>query len=222
LWPHSPYLHLTYFSQNWYDWRDDVVLPQNRFVGGIRTEPHPPPPAWLDSLPSNLPLILVTLGSTFNYEPQFFRITIKAIASLACFPVIVTHNADLTAALSADTPPELALILETAERAHLFPRLRGVVQHGGPGITHAAILHALPQVIVAPGPGQGTQAHLVSRAGLGRFLHLEEIRLENLRNLIASVLTDPQIQANAHAYQAQFAALPGISGAAAALEALAD
>jgi UDP:flavonoid glycosyltransferase YjiC (YdhE family) len=102
------------------------------------------------------------------------------------------------------------------------PYLNAIVQHGGPGITHAAILHALPQVIVAPGPGQGTQAHLVSRAGLGRFLHLEEIRLENLRNLIASVLTDPQIQANAHAYQAQFAALPGISGAAAALEALAD
>jgi UDP:flavonoid glycosyltransferase YjiC (YdhE family) len=117
-------------------------------------------------------------------------------------------------------PAELALIEDSLELDHLFPRLRGLIQHGGPGTTHAAILHALPQVIVAPGPGQGTQAHLVSRAGLGKFLHLEEITLENLRTLVATVVSNPQFKTQAETYQAQFAAGSGIPGAADALETL--
>ena len=60
---------------------------------------------------------------------------------------------------------------------------------------------------------------LVNRAGLGQFLHLEEITLENLRTLISSVVTDPQLQTNAKGYQAKFAALPGIAGGADWLEA---
>lgn len=220
VWPHSPGLHISYFSEDWYDWRDDVILPQNRFAGGVKTKPDSKPPAWLNELPDDMPLIFVTLGSTFNYEPEFFQTAVKAISSMGAFAVVATHDTELTAGLRANIPPELAMIQNAIDLAYLFPRLRGVVQHGGPGTTHAAILHALPQVIVAPGPGQGTQAHLVSRAGLGKFLHIEEITLENLRTLIASVVTDPQTQTNTIAYQAKFAALPGIAGAAGWLETL--
>ena len=221
VWPHSPDLHLSFFSEDWYDWRGDVVLPQNKFVGGARAQPQPPPPPWLDALPPDRPLIFVTLGSAFNYEPEFFNTAIKAVASLGVFAVAATHDAGLTALLAEHFPAELALIRDAFETGYLFPRLRGLVQHGGPGATHAAILHALPQIIVAPGPGQGTQAHLVSRAGLGKFLHLAEITLENLRALIASVVASPQIQANAARWQAKLAALPGIAGAADALEGVA-
>ena len=220
VWPHSPDLHISYFSEDWYDWRDDVILPQNRFAGGARLKPDSAPPAWLNALPDDAPLIFVTLGSTFNYEPEFFQTAVKAISSMGAFAVVATHDTELTTGLKANIPPELAMIDNAFDLTHLFPRLRGVVQHGGPGTTHAAILHALPQMIVAPGPGQGTQAHLVSRAGLGKFLHIEEITLENLRTLIASVVSDPHIQTNATTRQAQFAALPGIAGAADWLETL--
>jgi len=222
LWPHSPYLHLSFFTEDWYDWRDDVILPQNKFVGGVKSEPQTPAPAWFDDLPADKPLILVTLGSTYNYEPDFFYTAIKAISSMGVFPIVATHNSDLAAGLSDNVPSVLAMILDTIPVDHLFPRLRGLVQHGGPGMTHAAILHALPQVIVAPGPGHGTQAHLVSRAGLGKFLHIEEVTLENLRTTIASVVTDPQVKASSAHYQAKLATKPGIPGAADGLEQLAD
>ena len=173
LWPHSPDLHLSFFTEDWYDWRDDVVLPQNKFTGGVKNVPQSPSPAWLDDLPSNQPLIFITLGSTFNYEPDFFMTTLKVVSSIGAFAIVATHDAELTAGLSASIPSQWALIQDTIDTSHLFPQLRGLIQHGGPGTTHAAILHALPQVIVAPGPGQGTQAHLVTRAGLGKFLHLE-------------------------------------------------
>jgi hypothetical protein len=222
LWPHSPDLHLSFFAEDWYDWRGDVILPQNQFVGGAKTAPRAPLPPWFDELPSDLPLVFITLGSTFNYEPEFFATAIKAIFSMGAFAVVATYDAELTTALSENIPPETALIRDTLEVDHLFPRLRGLIQHGGPGTTHAAILHALPQIVVAPGPGQGTQAHLVSRAGLSQFLPLEEVTLENLRTLIASVMTDSQIKVNAERWQAKLAALPGIAGAADGLEGLVD
>lgn len=214
LWPHSPDMHISFFSEDWYHRRDDVALPQNRFAGGTKSAPKTSPPAWLNDLPQDTPLIFMTLGSTFNYEPDFFYTAAKAIFSIGAYAVIATQDAELAQGLANIIPAEMALVRESVEADHLFPRLRGVVQHGGPGTTHAAILHGVPQIIVAPGPGQGTQAHLVSRAGIGKFLHLEEITLENLRGLITSVVTDPQIQTKANQLQASFAALPGIDGAA--------
>jgi UDP:flavonoid glycosyltransferase YjiC (YdhE family) len=218
VWPHSPDLHLSYFSESWYDWRDDIVLPQNKFTGGIKVEPDTPKPDWFVQLPPHQPLILITLGSTFNQEPDFFKTAIKTVSSVGAFPIVATFDSDLTALLSAVLPPELALILDEVDYDHLFPHLTGIIHHGGAGTTHAAILHALPQVIVAPGPGQGTQAYLVSRAGLGKFLHLEEITLESLRSLISEVFTSSAMKANAQRFQAEFTALPGIPGAADWLE----
>ena len=220
LWPHSPDLHLSYFTQSWYDWRDEPVLAQNKFVGGVKAAVETPPPSWLAQLPDDMPIIYITLGRTFNYEPEFFYTALKAVSSLGAYPAVATYDTELTQALKAAMPAELALIENALEMEHLFPRLRGLIQHGGPGTTHAAILYALPQMIVAPGPGQGTQAHLVSRAGIGKFLHLEEITLENLRTLATTVLSNPQFKAQAEVYQAQFAAGPGIAGGADWLETL--
>lgn len=220
LWPHSPDLHLSYFSETWYAQADEPALPQNRYAGGKLSGPETAFP--FDLLPVSAPAVLITLGSTFNQQPEFFQTAIKAVLSLGAFPVTVTFDPDLVAVLTDFFPPELASIHVTLPYAKVFPYLRGVIHHGGPGVTHAAILHALPQVIVEPGYGWRTEAQAVERAGVGQSLHLEEVTLENLRGLMAYVFTDPVIKARARQLQADFAALPGIGGAADWLETLAE
>lgn len=220
LWPHSPDLHLSYFSPAWHAQADEPALPQNKFAGGSFSGPASAfPPDWL---PPSAPAILITLGSTFNQQPDFFQTAVKAVLSLGAFPVVATFDADLATVLADFFPPELASIHTTLPYAKIFPHLRGIVHHGGPGTTHAAILHTLPQVIVEPGYEWKTEAQAVERAGVGHSLHLEEVTLENLRGLIAHVCTDSAIKTRARQLQAEFAALPGISGAADWLEALAE
>lgn len=220
LWPHSPDLHLSYFSESWYDRADDPALPQNKFAGGSLSGPAQAfPPDWL---PPSAPAILITLGSTFNQQPDFFQTAVKAVLSLGAFPVVATFDAELATVLADFFPPELVSIHNTLAYAKIFPHLRGLIHHGGPETTHAAILQALPQVVVEPDYEWPTEAQAVERAGVGQSLHLEEVTLENLRGLISHVFTDPAIKACARQLQTQFAALPGIGGAADWLEALAE
>jgi len=94
--PHSPYLHISFFSETWHGTKSH--MPQNRFAGGKKSEPIGAPPAWMQSLPSELPLVFISLGSSTNFEPEIFFLAAKAIQTFKAFPIIETYDSQLTVA----------------------------------------------------------------------------------------------------------------------------
>src|SRR5438876_880710 len=100
-------------------------LPQTRFVGGKPTPAHSPVPDWLSAISAQIPLALITLGSTFTGDLGFFSWAAKAAAKLDMLPLVVLGRNPIEpekkAELKAALPPSTRL-LSWIDYDQVFPR----------------------------------------------------------------------------------------------------
>jgi MGT family glycosyltransferase len=216
----SPHLHISYFNAHWYQSDANNLLPQTIFVGGHPPTPSDAPPAWLEAIPSDTPLGLITLGTTFAGELGFFSWAAQALARCGVTPIVVLggtpitpdDKAQLIAALPANTR-----LLSFAPFAHILPRARLIIHHGGMGTTHQAVIHGVPQLVVPHAADQRGNAHRVAQAKVGIELTAHDVRQGKLLEGARALLTDPSVTARARSLAADFAALGGVDVAADAL-----
>jgi MGT family glycosyltransferase len=211
----SPHLHISYFNAEWY--QADTFLPQTQFVGGVPTPPITPAPAWLEAIPPNAPLALITLGSTFTGDLGFYAWAAQAAARLRLLPIVViggnTIEPDEKSKLVAALPPGTRL-LNWIDYDHVFPRLKVIVHHGGMGTTHRAAIQGIPQVVVPHAADQRGQARRVAQAKVGLNLTAHDVRNGQLLPAIRALTTDEKVLANCRRIAADFAALGGAERAA--------
>jgi len=217
----SPLLHISYFSDYWH--QGEAFLPQTRFVGGRVTPPAGDPPAWLTDIPAEQPLGLVTLGSTFTGDLGFFAWAAHALVSNGFLPIVVIGYNPMTPEEKADLKHHLpggTRLLNWVDYDHVFPRLKVIIHHGGMGTTHAAILHALPQVIVPHAADQRGQARRARQAKIGLEMNAEDIRQGQLRPAVQAVTTTPLVLESTTRLAITFAELGGPQRAAELLSGL--
>lgn len=211
----SPRLHVSYFNAYWH--QGETVLPQTEFVGGSVTPPVGDPPAWLAEIPPEQPLGLVTLGSTFTGDLGFFAQGAQAVAAAGMVPLVVIGPnpiaPDQKERLKAGLPGGTRL-LAWVDFDHVFPRLRVVVHHGGMGTTHAAVVHALPQVIVPHTADQRGQARRARQAKVGLELSALDVRRGQLVPAVQAITTTGWVLDSVHGLAREFAALGGPARAA--------
>lgn len=217
----SPHLHISYFSDYWYQADSENILPQTLFVGGLPTAPTDAPPTWLTDIPDNQPLALVTLGSVFTGDLGFFAWAAQAVARMRYVPIVVIGRnpiePDKKAELKAALPPNTRL-LNWIPFDHVLPRTRLMVHHGGMGTTHAAVIHGIPQMAVPHAADQRGNARRIAQAKVGFNLTAHEVRHGALLEGATALTNDANVQANARQLAADFAALGGAEKAAEALE----
>ena len=218
----SPLLHVSYFSRYWYQ-SDGEFLPQTQFVGGSVTPVTTPPPAWLAQIPEQVPLALITLGSTFTGDLGFFSWAAQASARLRLLPIVVLGKNPIEPAekdkLKAALPPGTRL-LNWLDYEHVFPRLNVIIHHGGMGTTHRAVIQGIPQVVVPHAADQRGQARRVAQAKVGLNLSAHDVKNGALLPAIRAVTSDDSVLTNARELAAAFAALGGAPHAATLLEEL--
>lgn len=219
----SPHLHISYFSDFWYQADRENILPQTLFVGGLPTAPSDTPPVWLTDIPAHQPLALVTLGSVFTGDLGFFAWAAQAVAQVRYVPIVVIGRNPLDPAkkaeLKAALPPNTRL-LSWVPFDHVLPRTRIIVHHGGMGTTHAAVIHGIPQMAVPHAADQRGNARRVAQAKVGFSLSAHEVRHGALLEGAKALTNDASVQANARQLAADFAALGGAEQAANAIEKL--
>lgn len=217
----SPHLHLSYFSEYWH--QGEHFLPQTQFVGGTISPPRGDPPDWLAAIPTDQPLGLVTLGSTFTGDLGFFAWAAHAVAQRGLVPLVVIGTNPI-APDDKDTLkrhlPGGTRLLNWVEYDHVFPRLKVIVHHGGMGTTHTAIVHAIPQVIVPHAADQRGQARRARQAKIGLELTADDIRQGQLRPAVQAVTTTPLVLESVTRLAAAFAGLGGPERAADLVEGL--
>ncbi|WP_119067516.1 glycosyltransferase [Aggregatilinea lenta] len=218
----SPHLHLSYFSPYWH--QGELFLPQTAFVGGTVTPPQGDPPGWLADIPAGQPLGLVTLGSVFTDDWAFYGAGAQALARNGILPLVVIGTNPVTpeqkAALKAQLPGGTRL-LNWIDFDHVFPRLGVILHHGGMGTTHAAILHALPQIIQPHAADQRGQARRARQAKVGLEMSADDVRRGELSAAVKAITTTPLVLHSVEALAGSFADLGGPAEAARQLEALA-
>jgi MGT family glycosyltransferase len=219
----SPHLHISYFSEYWH--QGESFLPQTHFVGGTLTPPQGDPPAWLADIPADQPLGLVTLGTTFTGDLGFFAQGARALARSGMVPIVVIGFNPITPEEKDELKRHLpggARLLNWIDYDHVFPRLKAIIHHGGMGTTHAAILHALPQVIVPHAADQRGQARRARQAKVGLELLADEVEKGQLGPAVQAVTTTPLVLNAVRTLAAAFADLGGPAKAADLLVALAS
>jgi dTDP-L-oleandrosyltransferase len=145
--------------------------------------------------PSNdNPVVLISLGTTFNTQPEFFAMCAKAFEGLPWHVVIAAGpGVDLEAV--GPLPPNAEI--------HTWLTLQAVLEHagafvchGGAGSTMNALYAGVPLVSV---PHNGDEEMIAKRTGelrLGRVLTPEDVTAETLREAVLEVAADETVQAN--------------------------
>lgn len=219
----SPHLHISYFSPYWH--QGESFLPQTEFVGGQAHPPRGLAPDWLSMIPDGQPLGLVTLGSVFTGDHNFFVWGARALAENDFVPLVVIGNNPVTPeqkALLKRRLPGGTRLLNWVDFDHVFPRLRVIIHHGGMGTTHAAILHGLPQIITPHAADQRGQARRARQAKVGLELRSHEIHQGQLAAAVHAITSTPLVENAVRSLKQSFAALGGPERAAGQIEALAE
>jgi MGT family glycosyltransferase len=219
----SPLLHISYFNEFWH--QGETVLAQTQFVGGLVTPTQGDLPAWLTDIPADQPLGMVTLGSTFTGDLDFFIQGARAIAEADMIPLVVIGTNPISPAqkdrLKANLPGGTRL-LSWVDYDHVLPRLRVILHHGGMGTTHAAILHALPQIIVPHAADQRGQARRARQAKVGLELSAVDIRRGQLIPAVKAITSTEWVRSVIDYLAREFAALGGPPRAADLLAEIAE
>lgn len=210
----SPHLHLTYWSPGWY--RGLSLLPQTVHVGGQAPPPSSPPP-W----PDRDPWVLITLGTSFGNDPNFFINAAHAAVQLGCLPILALGGQLPAAALETmrGRLPAQKIITDRIDFAAVLPNVAAAIHHGGAGTTHALITHAVPQIIVPHAADQMHQAQGIVRSGAGVHVPAREATIDRLAAALAQVLPDlSPYRDKTQVLRDEFAALGGVPRAADLLE----
>jgi hypothetical protein len=216
----SPHLHIAYFTREWYAADTLNLLDQNVFAGGLPTPIHTPAPEWLTAIREDVPLALITLGTTFTGDLGFFSWAAQAAARAGYLPIVVIgwnpitpqDKAQLIAAL-----PKGARLLNFVPFEHVLPRIKLIYHHGGVGTTHAAVVYGIPQIVVPHAADQRVQARRVAQAKVGLNLTAHDVRQGMLWQATQALGKEERVREIARALADQMRLLGGPPRAAEAL-----
>lgn len=217
----SSLLHITYFTPNWYANEQAFLLPQTQFVGGQKNTPTDAAPQWLQDIPDDTPLALITLGTIFTGDLGFYSWGARAAARAGLLPIVVVgwvpmagdKKAELKNALPGGTR-----LLNWVSFDHVLPRCKLMIHHGGMGTTHAAIVHGLRQIIVPHAADQRIQARRVAQMKVGLNLTAHEVQQGKLHEGAKAIMEADFVAENARRFAEQMAALGGPERAAQLIE----
>lgn len=217
----SPHLHVTYFTPMWYQSEAETMLPQTQFVGGQPEPATDAPPQWLQDIPAEKPLALITLGTIFTGDLGFYSWAAYAAALQKLTPIVVVGwnpmEPDKKAELKRALPPGTRL-LTWAPFAHVLPRCKVMIHHGGMGTTHYAIVHGVPQIVVPHAADQRIQARRVAQAKIGLNLTAHDVRQGMLKEGVKAIMEADWVQSNARQFADAMNALGGVERAATLIE----
>ncbi len=208
----SPHLHITYWTPSWL--AGTTVAPQTVHVGGLATRPHAhlaPDPNLPH--PDDAPWVLITLGTSFNADPNFFLAAAHAADQLGCLPLLATGAPLQTAWVASMAPrlPRRAVVRSHLDFAATLPYVAAAIHHGGAGTTHALATHAIPQIVVPHAADQIRQAQGLMRTGAGLHLAPKQVTIAALVDALAQALPDrAPLHDHAIALQTEMDALGGV------------
>ena len=202
--PLAPDLRLTYTDADdtWYaDLPALVPLhdlpPRHAYLGPVVWSPPLAPPPWWDSLPADVPLVYVTLGS--SGQGQLLPRVLEALAPLPLVVLAATAgNVDIThvpanARVAAFLPGDLA-----ARRAAL------VICNGGSPTSHQALQAGVPLIGIASNLDQFLNMDGIVRSGAGLLLRADRYSHAALQTAVNTLLRQPAARQAAQKLAAQF------------------
>jgi MGT family glycosyltransferase len=163
-------------------------------------------------------VVLVSLGSAFTRQPEFYRACVRAFAGLPGWHLVLQIGRHVDPAELGDVPanvevrswvPQLAIL----RQADLF------VTHAGAGGSQEGLATATPMIAVPQAADQFGNAEMLQALGVARHLPTQEATAEALRETALALLDDPEVARRLKEVQASMAQEGGTRRAADLVEA---
>ncbi|MEV5319491.1 macrolide-inactivating glycosyltransferase [Streptomyces sp. NPDC052687] len=163
-------------------------------------------------------VVLVSLGSAFTKQPEFYRNCVRAFGDLPGWHLVLQIGRHVDPAELGDVPanvevhswvPQLAVL----RKADLF------VTHAGAGGSQEGLATATPMIAVPQAVDQFGNADMLQSLGVAQRLSTEEATPEALRTAALALVDDPEVAQRLKDIQAQMAQEGGTRRAADLIEA---
>jgi len=166
------------------------------------------------------PVLLVTLGTSANRRPDFFR-TVAASFARTPWHVVMTLGRGVDPAVVGPLPPNVEAHpwvphLTVLEHASAF------VCQGGTGSLMEAFYQGVPVVVVPQQWDQHAIARQVVDLGVGRTIHPADLDAETLRAAVEAIAGDARIRGRVRWLRHATRTAPGAAGVAEHFESIMD
>ncbi|MER5337137.1 macrolide family glycosyltransferase [Micromonospora sp. NPDC002717] len=165
----------------------------------------------------DLPVVLVSLGTTFNDRPGFFRDCARAFDGQP-WHVVMTLGGQVDPAALGDLPPNVEAH-RWVSHVKVLEQATVCVTHGGMGTLMEALYWGRPLVVVPQSFDVLPMARRVDQLGLGAVLPGEKADGDTLLAAVGAVTADPALIARVEAMRGHVRRAGGAVRAADAVEA---
>ncbi len=193
------------------------------YVGACVWHPpaQPETAASLDALPTDLPWVHVTEGTSHHQDPFVLRAAIRGLAGRPLHAILTSGRQRDPDELGLTPLPANVHLTRWVSHSELLPRCAVVVTTGGAATIMAALQSGVPLVVVPTTWDKPDNARRVVEAGVGVRLAPRRCTPERLQAAVEHVLAEPRYRANARRIADALANAPGPGGAADLLQTLA-
>jgi MGT family glycosyltransferase len=156
--------------------------------------------------PTDRPLVLVTLGTVYNFESEILRRFLQALGGedvdVLCAVGVGADLAEL-----GDVPANVQI--ETyVPFSKVLPRCAALLCHGGFNTVMSAVVAGVPVVCVPLGSDQDFNARVCQKEGFGLSIDPEDATVDRLRQAIRRILDERRFTNKIRAFRREMAAAP--------------
>ncbi|MET9677334.1 macrolide-inactivating glycosyltransferase [Streptomyces sp. NPDC006482] len=163
-------------------------------------------------------VVLVSLGSSFTKQPDFYRACVEAFRDLPEWHVVLQIGKFVD-------PAELGELPDNVEVHSWVPQLAilrqadAFVTHAGAGGSQEGLATGTPMVAVPQAVDQFGNADMLRSLGVARHLPMDDVTPERLREAVLGLASDPEVALRAARIQKEMAEEGGTPHAADLVEA---
>ncbi|MFI2615136.1 macrolide-inactivating glycosyltransferase [Streptomyces sp. NPDC018584] len=162
-------------------------------------------------------VLLVSLGSAFTKQPDFYRECVKAFGDLPGWHVVLQIGKHVDVGELGEVPANVEVHRWVPQLA-VLRKADAFITHAGAGGSQEGLATATPMVAVPQAADQFGNADMLQGLGVARHLPREEATAEALREAVLALVEDLEVARRLSGIQASMAAEGGARMAADLIE----
>ncbi|MFD8567756.1 macrolide-inactivating glycosyltransferase [Streptomyces sp. NPDC059639] len=163
-------------------------------------------------------VLLVSLGSAFTKQPDFYRECVKAFGDLPGWRVVLQIGKHVTADDLGAVPGNVEVRSWVPQTA-ILKQADAFITHAGAGGSQEGLATATPMVCVPQAADQFGNADVLQGLGVARVVPKEEATADALREAVLALVDDPEVARRLAVIQGEMAEEGGTPRAADLIEA---
>ncbi|MFI1440750.1 macrolide-inactivating glycosyltransferase [Streptomyces fructofermentans] len=137
-------------------------------------------------------VLLVSLGSAFTKQPEFYRACVRAFGDLPGWHVVLQIGRHVDPAELGEVPDNVE-VRDWVPQAAILRQADAFVTHAGAGGSQEGLATATPMVCVPQAVDQFGNAEMLRALGVARHLPMEDVTADSLREAVLAVSGDPEV-----------------------------